>query len=179
LEPILVPAASPAHKPSDRALLVLDMHDAWVQGPSAIPGADELLPYIKGELTYFRERSRPVFFAVQTSEESPLVRELTPRPREVVLERDAPSAFYGTDLEAQLKEANVARLTLVGLETCTSVLLTAADALARGFRVTVPDPCVAARNPDDHRAALRLIREVWTPGADASTSGWFTLPQAS
>ena len=175
----MVPPAAPARKPSDRALLVLDMHKSWVQGPGAIPGAEALVPYIKGELTYFRERSRPVFFGTRAGEPSAIYPELTPRPRELVLERESPSAFYGTDLEAQLREANVARLTLVGLETPTSVLLTAADALARGFQVIVPDPCVAARNAEDHRASLRLIREVWNPGVSASTSGWFTLPQAS
>lgn len=164
-------------KKSDRALLVLDMHESWVAN---IEAAVEIVPYIRGELRYFRERDRPIFFALHRAEESKIVADLTPRDRENVMVRDAPSAFFGTLLEDALRENDVSRLTIVGLETCTSVLVTAADALARGFKVIVPDPCVAAKDPRDHRAALRLIREVWAPGADATTSGWFrTQPGAS
>ena len=34
---------------------------------------------------------------------------------------------------------------------------------------------VCSRHEEDHRASLRLIREVWDPGVSASTSGWFGL----
>ena len=40
-------------------------------------------------------------------------------------------------------------------------LLTAADALSRGFDIVVPDPCIAARDAATHDAALRILREQW------------------
>ena len=154
---------------SDRALLILDMVVDRLDGPRAVPGASSIVRYVQGELRYFRERGRPVIFACTASEvlagqvaEPPsIIQELTPRSDERVMWKSAPSAFFDTDLGDTLRDLKVRRLTVAGLETHTSVLLTAADAVARGFQVVVPDPCVCATNPDDHRFALRQIREVW------------------
>jgi len=88
-----------------------------------------------------------------------------------VLRKPSPSAFFRTEFEAQLARRSVRRLTVVGLETHTSVLLTAADALSRGVEVVVPEPCVAAADPVGHAAALRLLRELWPRSwAEARTS---------
>jgi nicotinamidase/pyrazinamidase len=151
---------------SDRALLVVDMTVDHVQGPHAVPGALALVRFIQGELRYFRERGRPVIFACTAADlESPpqVIQELTPRTDERVIYKPHPSAFDDTDLLEILEKAQVRRLTLVGVESATSILLTAADAMAKGVHVVVPDPCVASRDDDEHRLALRLIREVWPP----------------
>jgi nicotinamidase-related amidase len=134
------------------------------QGPKAIPGATQIVRYVQGELRYFRERGRPVVFACTAEDlEKPpaILAELTPRSDERVMFKHVPSAFYDSDLGETLAAQRIKRLTLVGTETHTSVLLTAADAIARGFEVVVPDPCVCARDPLDHKFALRQIRVVW------------------
>jgi nicotinamidase-related amidase len=158
---------------SDRALLILDMVVDRLDGAHAVPGAHNIVRYVQGELRYFRERGRPVIFACTAPElldhalgasgaEPPaIIQELTPRSDERLMWKSAPSAFFDTDLGDTLRELAIRRLTLTGLETHTSVLLTAADAVARGFQVVVPDPCVIATSLDDHRFALRQIREVW------------------
>lgn len=164
---------------SDRALLILDMTADRVTGPDAVPGATQIVRYVQGELRYFRERGRPVIFALTApdlSEPPAILQELTPRSDERVLLKAAPSAFYDTDLGEVLKAQRVRRLTLVGLETHTSVLLSAADAVARGLHVVVPDPCVCSANPDDHRFALRQIREVWPQWPNAPQAGQGTDP---
>ena len=152
-------------KRSDRALLIVDLVEPLVRGASAVPGALEMVRFIRGELRYFRERGRPVIFAhSDEGERSPaIIQEVTPRAGEVVLRKRTPSAFFDTELDALLRRADVRRVTLVGLETPTSILLTAADAYARGYEVVVPDPCVLARDADDHRFALHLIRDLWRP----------------
>ena len=149
---------------SDRALLILDMLADRVTGPSAVPGAAAIVRFVHGELRYFRERGRLVLFACTAfdlADPPAILQELTPRTDERVMWKNAPSAFFDTDLDASLRELKVRRLTLVGLETHTSVLFTAADAVARGLQVVVPDPCVCSSSPEDHRFALRQIREVW------------------
>ncbi len=146
---------------SDRALLVLDMTISRVSGPHAVVGAGAIVRFVHGELRYFRERGRPVVFACGGADQ--VILELTPRSDELVLRTSAPSAFFGTSLDATLGAKGVRRLTLVGLETHTSVLLTAADALARGYQVVVPDPCVCAQSTEAHAAALLLLRRYWTP----------------
>lgn len=149
---------------SDRALLVLDM---TVDQVSAVPGASALLRFIRGELRYFRERGRPIYFAATAHGDRPAsIPELLPRAGEKVLWKTAPSAFFRTNLD-DLLPRDVRRLTLVGLETHTSVLLTAADAYARGYEVVAPEPCVVARDPADHAFAMRLMRDVWRPSAPA------------
>lgn len=129
-----------------------------------VPGARDLIRYIRGELRYFRERGRPVIFACgeRPDGKAAVIPELTPRTGETVLIRHTPSAFYGTGLDASLPEG-VHRLTLAGVETHTSILLTAGDAYARGFHVVVPEPCACAADPADHEYAMRLIRDVWRP----------------
>ena len=161
---------------SDRALLVLDMQaDA---GGGVPPLAETILRFVQGELRYFRERGRPVFFALThlpaplrspvldvagaSSSFTPvMLQEFTPRTDEPVIVKSSPSAFFHTPLQEHLDRSRVRRITLVGLETHTSVLLTAADAFARGFDVIVPDPCVAAADPELHKTALRLVRDAW------------------
>lgn len=168
---------------SDRALLILDMTTEHVVGPRAVPGAAQIVRFVQGELRYFRERGRPVVFALTApdlAEPPAILTELTPRSDERVLYKAAPSAFFDTDLGAVLKAQRVRRLTLVGLETHTSVMLSAADAVARGLQVVVPEPCVCATNPEDHRFALRQIRDIWPqwpnsplagPGGDPDETG--------
>jgi nicotinamidase-related amidase len=149
---------------SDRALLVLDMTTDRVTGPQAIPGAPQIVRYVQGELRYFRERGRPVIFSctVTNPQQPPeLLADLWPRGDERVHYKTVPSAFFDTDLAVTLRAQRVRRLTLVGTETNTSILLTAADAIAHGFEVVVPDPCVCARDPQDHKFALRQIRVIW------------------
>jgi nicotinamidase/pyrazinamidase len=149
---------------SDRALLILDMTQDRVAGPDAVPGAAHIVRYVQGELRYFRERGRPVIFACTApdlADPPQIIQELTPRADERIMWKSAPSAFFDTDLGETLKDLKVRRVTVVGLETHTSVLLTAADAVARGFQVVVPDPCVCAASPEDHSFALRQIREIW------------------
>jgi nicotinamidase-related amidase len=146
---------------SDRALVVLDMTLDRFHGPAAIAGAATIVRFVQGELRYFRERGRPVIFACSDGPQSLIIQELTPRSDEVVFKKSGPSAFFGTSLDTALRSQGVRRVTLVGLETHTAVLLTAADALTRGYEVVVPDPCVCAGDPDAHAAALALLRRHW------------------
>ncbi len=145
---------------SDRALIVLDMTIDRFRGDRSISGADGIVRYVHGELRYFRERGRPVVFA-NDAVASAVIQELTPRSGEPVFRKTAPSAFFRTDLDLHLARHRVRRVTIVGLETHTGVLLTAADALSRGLEVVVPDPCVLAGDLESHAAALRLLRHEW------------------
>jgi nicotinamidase-related amidase len=157
----------------------------------SLPEAGGLIPYIQGELRYFRERGRPVIFVCQAPDASAggefgdgdkggaisptdFVESLTPRPAEPIVPQKAANAFFKTELQALLEPLAVRRLTLVGIRTNTEILLTAADAIARGYQVVVPDPCVAAEDADDHAFALRQIREVWQKSGDVEISG--TIP---
>lgn len=162
---------------SDRALLVLDMTIDRFRGAKSIDGAGGIVRFVQGELRYFRERGRVVVFA-HDEDAGSVIQELTPRSDERVMKKPAPSAFYGTELELLLQKKHIRRLTLVGLETHTAILLSAADALARGYEVVVPDPCVMARDAAAHAAALRLLREQWPQAWEKARTSEPTHPGA-
>ncbi len=158
------PAVDKVGGESDRGLLIIDMSFDRVRGSAAVVGAEDLVRFIQGELRYFRERGRPVFFATGlTSRErntavDAVIPELTPRSGEIVLTPPTSSAFVGTDLDQLLQKCGVRRLTLVGLETDTAVLRTANDAVAHGYEAVVPEPCVCSHDVVAHHAALHLLR---------------------
>ena len=146
---------------SNRALIVLGLQERLLQPSeqSEVAGIQNIMPMVKGELQYFRERDRTVIFAISPAN-GPVIEQFAARSREITVHMPGLSAFYNTELEAILRELSISRLTLVGAQTNTAVLYTAADAVQRGFEVAVPKTCVWAKNKDDHEHALRQMREV-------------------
>jgi maleamate amidohydrolase len=68
--------------------------------------------------------------------------ELTPHDGDIVLTKQYPSAFFGTDLAAQLHALGVDTLLITGLSTSGCVRATALDALCHGFvPIVVEDAC--------------------------------------
>ena len=151
----------------EKALLILDMVRAYLdpESPLFCQQAREILPAVNRELEYYRDRHRPVFFTYPADLGVPegFSGALHPGPSEGVIGRKGYSAFYGTDLEHQLNGLGIRELWLVGVFSNVAVLYTAADAMNRGLHVVVPDPCVAARDPEDHRFAIRQMRDVLEP----------------
>ncbi|MEE8587259.1 MAG: nicotinamidase [Acidobacteriota bacterium] len=75
------------------------------------------------------------------------------------LDKDAYSAFEGTDLEQQLRQAGVGRIWIGGLTLDYCVKYSTLDALKAGFEVRVILAATRAVNlePDDGRKALEEI----------------------
>lgn len=171
---------------------MLDLtHDrVATDGAWPVPKAAAVARFVAGELTYFRERGRPVVHCVTVFDPAcdsattgvprhnvrgtpgaVFADACAPRPGEIVVEKRANSAFFGTTLWEQLIDFGVDQITIAGLETHTSVLASALDATARGLRVSVPDTCVTASDPVLHDAALRLIQAAcWIRAYPEATS---------
>lgn len=79
---------------------------------------------------------------------------LAPQPGEVVLEKQWASAFFGTDLAAQLRAAGADSLVVTGLTTSGCVRATVVDGLQHDLPVVVPQEAVGDRNPQAHAANL-------------------------
>jgi nicotinamidase-related amidase len=78
-------------------------------------------------------------------------------PSDVVVTKHQPNAFYGTDLEIQLRRRGVRTILLGGISTNVGVEATARGAHERGFeQVFVPD-VMAAREADLHEHSVRRI----------------------
>lgn len=150
---------------SGRAIVLVDLTNEFAHpdGSGFVPQALDIIPLVQGELQYFRERMRPIFFCntVQAHSGSfgEVIRELRPRTGEICIEKKYPDAFLHTDLFSILAKLKVKNLTIVGLSAPTSILLTAASALQHGYSVVVPETCVCSplEHEAEHAAALRLI----------------------
>ncbi len=150
----------------DRALLIFDMVEDAIHGPDSIEGAQDCIRFIDGELRYFRERDRSVIFLstlCHGASPSPFIDELLPRSNETVIHKPGPDAFFQTELHETLARLKVKRLTMTGIGASSSILITAAAAMSRGYSVAAPEPCVVDENLQNRELALHIIRNVWSP----------------
>lgn len=163
------------------ALVVIDMIRDFAEegGALFVPEAARVIPAIAGRIARARAAGEPVVYvcdrhdrgdaelsdwpehALAGTPGAEVVAPLAPREGDPVVHKHTFSGFYGTDLEAILRDLGVGRLVLTGTVTNICVLFTAADAYFRGFRLTVPRDCVAALSEEDGRFALKLLADVF------------------
>jgi maleamate amidohydrolase len=79
---------------------------------------------------------------------------VAPRPEDLVIVKQYPSAFFGTSLGATLTARGIDTLVLLGCSTSGCVRATAVDTMQHGFRGIVPRECVGDRHEGPHDANL-------------------------
>ena len=85
------------------------------------------------------------------------VPEMSPKPGDHVVRKRQWGAFYGTDLDLQLRRRGIDTIVLCGISTNFGVESTARDAYERGYnQIFVEDAC-SARAPEDHAHTFRAI----------------------
>jgi nicotinamidase-related amidase len=84
-----------------------------------------------------------------------IVKELAPRPDEVVIRKNKPSAFFGSPLASYLIALGVDTVIIAGTTTSGCVRATAVDAFSYNYRVVVVEDCVFDRSATSH--ALNLF----------------------
>ena len=97
-----------------------------------------------------------------------IVEALAPLPGEVVLDKPGKGAFYATDLELMLRNAQITSLVVTGVTTEVCVHTTVREANDRGFDCLVPGDCVGSYFPEFHEVGLRMI------AAQGGIFGWVT-----
>ena len=83
-----------------------------------------------------------------------IIDEVAPLPSETIIEKAAPSAFFGTLLAAQLNALRVDSLIVGGEATSGCVRATCVDARSYRFNVTVVEECVFDRHEATHAMNL-------------------------
>ncbi|WP_414981174.1 cysteine hydrolase family protein [Congregibacter sp.] len=91
------------------------------------------------------------------STDADIVPELTPREGEQVIDKNRPSAFYKTNLEAQLAEAGCEQLVVCGVTTNCCVESTVRDASHRDMQVFVIGDACAELDAERHAVSLRSM----------------------
>ena len=84
-----------------------------------------------------------------------LVPELDRRPEDLVITKRQWGAFYGTELDLQLRRRGVNTIILCGITTNIGVESTARDAFERGYHQVFAEDATSARTAEEHEFVMR------------------------
>ena len=175
-------------QPGD-ALLIEDVQNDFLHGGSlAVPRGDEVVPVLNRYLQIFTTQNLPVYAArdwhperhcsfraqggiwpphcIAGTRGAEFAAALRLPPSAVIVskattaEQEAYSSFQGTDLDQQLRAANIRRLFIGGLATDYCVLNTVRDALRLGYEVLLLIDAIRAvdvQPGDGQRAEEEMI----------------------
>jgi maleamate amidohydrolase len=107
-----------------------------------------------GQATVFRARLEALNILQPGSRWVEVDARLAPLAGESVIEKQWASAFFGTDLDQQLRAAGVDSLVVTGLTTSGCVRATVVDGLQFNYPVVVAAEAVGDRNREAHAANL-------------------------
>ncbi len=77
--------------------------------------------------------------------------------RDILIFKRQWGAFYGTDLDLQLRRRGVTNIVLCGISTSIGVESTARDAFERGYNLTFAADAMSDRSAEAHDRALQII----------------------
>src|SRR5664280_2055285 len=83
--------------------------------------------------------------------------ELGPESGDLVITKRQWGAFYGTELDLQLRRRGVDTILLAGISTNVGVESTARDAYERGYEQVFVEDAMAARSPDEHASTIGTV----------------------
>lgn len=161
-------------------LLIIDMLNDFIKegAPLELPSAREIIPTVRAYLEEARQKEKKIIFicdshrendeefklwpphAIKGTEGAKIIEELCPNPGEEIIYKRRYSGFFETSLDESLKKAQVKKLTLTGILTNICVLFTAADAVMRGYKVSIPQTAVATRSEEEQRFTLHQMQEI-------------------
>jgi nicotinamidase-related amidase len=86
-----------------------------------------------------------------------LIDELGRHPNDILVTKNAWSAFSGTDLADKLRQAAVTQVVITGIATSVGVESTARDAHGDGFHVSLPLDAMTDPAPNAHEHSTTHI----------------------
>jgi nicotinamidase-related amidase len=86
-----------------------------------------------------------------------IVPELGPEPGDIVVTKRNWGAFYGTELDLQLRRRGVTTIVLGGISTNIGVESTARAAHEHGYQLVLVEDAMASMSADEHAFAITKI----------------------
>jgi len=170
------------------ALLIIDMQNDFVLpgAPAEIPNAYATIPRIKDVLDWFREQGKPVFhivraykadgsdieitrrdsflegpvYAVPGTKGVEIVDALAPIEGDCRVLKHRFSAFFGTDLEMNLRGLGIDHVVICGTQYPNCIRATAFDAIAHNFPTTVITDATSAASEEVAQANIRDMQNI-------------------
>ncbi|MFF2650076.1 isochorismatase family protein [Streptomyces sp. NPDC058045] len=155
------------------ALVVVDLQKGITSSDTAHPAAD-IIRRSADLAEAFRAKNLPVVLVRVTGgapgrTEGPagggqrpadwadLVPELGRHDEDIIVTKQQWGAFYGTQLDLELRRRGITQLVLTGIATSIGVESTARAAHEHGYHVTVATDAVTDRDGDAHRNSVEKI----------------------
>jgi nicotinamidase-related amidase len=88
---------------------------------------------------------------------SKLVPELGPRPDDLLITKRQPNAFYGTELDLQLRRRGITGMVLTGVSTSNGVDSTARAAYERAYNIAFASDAITDTDPVAHEFVMKKI----------------------
>jgi nicotinamidase-related amidase len=88
---------------------------------------------------------------------SDFVPEVGPRDRDIIITKRQWGAFYGTDLDLQLRRRGIKTIVLCGIATNFGVESTARDAWERNYEIVFAEDAMSSFDADAHTFAIKRI----------------------
>ena len=163
--------------PSSTALIVIDLQNGIAGTPTVPHPVSDVVRRSAQLIARFRERNALVvlvhvdpgpngelFPRPITDIERPriapqagwsdFVPEIAPQAGDVVVTKHQPSAFFGTDLEIQLRRRGIQTIVLCGISTNVGVEATARAGFEHGFNLVFASDAMAGRDAELHTGSV-------------------------
>jgi len=161
------------------ALVVIDIQKGLASFPTVHPFRDIVANTVR-LAEAFREAKLPVVLvnvtlsadgadAVRTRTEVPrrvfpsgpefadLIPELGPKPGDILITKRQQSAFYGTELDLQLRRRQITGIVLTGVATGSGVDSTARAAHERAYNITFASDAISDVDPAVHELVMKKM----------------------
>ncbi len=164
---------------SKTALVVIDLQKGIIAQPTKPYSVEEIINNATKLVNTFRKKMMSVFLvhvmitkatilnpesdesfshpAIPSPDWSEFVPEIAPTSKDIVITKKQWGAFYGTDLELQLRRRGIDTIVLCGIATDFGVESTARFAYEYGFRQIFAEDAMASRSEEQHNAAVNFI----------------------
>jgi ureidoacrylate peracid hydrolase len=159
------------------AILIVDMLNEFCKpgGAMVLPGYEALLAPQRRLIAAGRRAGCPIVFLVDShrpnvrqdrewlkrtphclegSWGARVIEDLDPQPDDIYVVKRRYSGFFNTDLDLTLKDLGIDTVVVAGVVTNICVRSTVHDAFFLGYRVVVPEDCVAATGPREQASSL-------------------------
>ncbi|MBW3097252.1 isochorismatase family cysteine hydrolase [Pseudohoeflea coraliihabitans] len=183
-------------KPARPALLLIGFEQRHLEGPDAVAGAREAGEKARRLMVQCRAKGLPVIHVAGPTPSdghpgphengeatspvggSDFAANMMPEPRDIVLRRHAPSAFFDSDLMSFLNLLGADGLILAGGQTAGALRATAIDAFSLNLRVVIADDACFDMWQASHAIALcDLDAKYADPASVEMLAEWIeTLP---